>query len=183
MRSGLLVPALALIFTPPLLAQDPSRTHPFVAAGFEAGGVGAAYERAYGLSLQAGYGLQLSRLGIRFDATYFQRNRYQGSRYTSSGYSAPRAIGAALDLTFDLTQSRFRPYLVGGWGVYRLSGSQATTAGKQVWDQVSLALLGGLGLNYRLGRLQLFTEARAHGFTNGQGWASWLMPVTAGIRF
>src|SRR3990172_6525361 len=120
MRTGLTVTTLTVVLAPALFAQGASRSHPFLAAGFEAGGLGATYERAYGLSLQAGYGIQVSRLGVRFGATYFQRNRS-----TSFGYSVrPRAVGGTLELTFDVTGSRFRPYLMGGWGVYRLSGSE-----------------------------------------------------------
>lgn len=50
-------------------------------------------------------------------------------------------------------------------------------------DQVSPAMIGGIGFRYRLRGIDLFTEARIHGLTNGRNWGSVFMPVTFGVRF
>ena len=177
MRYSLTTLLVLGILTSRLSGQSPS-SHAYFGGGFEALGIGADYERAFGLSLQAGVLRQYHSLGVRVGATYFQRNRY-----TNSLYAQPRAIGATLELTYDIGSRRFRPYIIGGWGLYRLSGVLRTPAVFRTFDQVSPAMIGGLGIRYRIGAGQLFIEARGHGFTNGQGWGPQLMPVTVGLTF
>lgn len=165
------------ILTARLTAQS-ATNRPYFGAGIEALGMGDVYERAYGLSLQGGILRQYRALGVRFGATYFQRDRT-----TNYLYDHPRAIGATLELAYDLTSGRVCPYIIGGWGLYRLSGSYRNSATFRTFDQVSPAMIGGLGLRYRLGALRLFMEARAHGFTNGDDWGPALIPITVGLTF
>ena len=178
MKTPVLVTALALVSTGVVAGQS-ARNGAFIGGGFEAFGVGAPYERAYGLSLQAGYVRQYRRLGLRLGVSYFERNRQLNSGYTAR----PRAVGFSGELSYDLTVTRFRPYVIAGWGLYRLSGTEVSTSGIRVVDQVSPAMIGGMGFRFRLRGMELFTEARVHGVTNGQGWGRAFMPVTFGVRF
>ena len=180
MKTPVLVTVLALAGSGIGAAQSPQRSV-FLGGGFEAIGVGADYERAYGLSLQAGHVWQYRRVGLRLGATYTQRNRVVNT--FSYFASRSRTIGFSAELTYDLTTTRFRPYIVGGWGVYRLWGTTFSGGQTRVVDQVSPAMIGGLGFRYRVRGAELFTEARIHGLTNGQGWGGAFMPVTFGIRF
>lgn len=180
MKTPVMVTVLALACSGVGAAQSAQRSA-FFGGGFEAIGVGAAYERAYGLSLQAGHVWQYRRVGLRLGASYVQRNRESNT----FGYHASRsrAIGFSGELTYDLTATRFRPYVIGGWGLYRVWVTSFTSAETQVVDHVSPAMIGGLGFRYRLRGAELFTEARVHGLTNGQNWGGAFMPVTFGIRF
>src|SRR5688572_27088952 len=174
-----LAPILAtVVVAGPLMAQAPPQAALYVGGGIEAVGVGAPYERAYGLSLQLGYGWQFRQLGVRVNTTYFQR-----SRVVSGTPNRSRAVGATLELSYDLTSSRLRPYIIGGWGVYRLWGTLPSQGGTRAVRHVSPAMLGGVGLRYRVADRELFLEGRLHGFTNGQDWGSAFMPVTLGVRF
>src|SRR6266496_3112499 len=92
MKIASLVTVLALACSGIAAAQSAQRSAYF-GAGFEAIGVGADYERAYGLSLQAGQVWQFRRVGLRFSASYFERNRevningYFAARQRTVGFS------------------------------------------------------------------------------------------------
>jgi hypothetical protein len=174
----IMIPLAILAFGTADVANAQARNGAYVGGGFEAAGIGAPYERAYGLSLQAGYLRQLRRVTLRIGATYFERNRE-----LSTFAARPRAVGLNAELSYDLTSTRLRPYVLGGWGLYRLWSNTYSSSGLRVVDQISPAMIGGLGAHYRVGKVDLFGEARLHGFTNGQNWGSVLMPVTVGVRF
>jgi hypothetical protein len=174
----ILIPLAVLALGAADIANGQARNGAYIGGGFEAAGIGAAYERAYGLSLHAGYFRQFRRVTLRIGASYFERNR-ELANFTAR----PRAVGLNAELSYDLTTTRLRPYVLGGWGLYRLSSSMYSGSGVRVVDQVSPAMIGGIGARYRLGKVDLFGEARMHGFTNGQNWGSVLLPVTFGVRF
>jgi len=180
MKTPVMVTVLALACSGMGAAQSAQRSV-ILGAGIEAVGLGADYERAYGLALQAGHVWQYRRVGLRLTATYFQRDRVV-NEFTFFA-SKSRAVGFSGELTYDLTASRFRPYVIGGWGLYRVWATSVTGGQTRVVDHVTPAMIGGLGFRYRLGRAELFTEARIHGLTGAQDWAGAFMPVTFGIRF
>lgn len=181
MKTPVMVTVLALACSGVGAAQSAQRSA-FFGGGFEAIGVGADYERAYGLSFQAGHAWQYRRVGLRLVASYFQRNRVVNIFAYSRSRS--RAIGFSGELSYDLTATRFRPYVIGGWGLYRVwATSFSSGSGTRVVDQVSPAMIGGLGFRYRVRGAELFTEARIHGLTGGADWGRAFMPVTFGIRF
>lgn len=180
MKTPVMVTVLALACSGIGAAQSPQRSA-FFGGGFEAIGVGADYERAWGLSLQAGHVWQYRRVGVRLSATYFQRNRVVNT--FSYFASRSRVVGFSGELTYDLTGSRFRPYVIGGWGLYRVWATSVSGGQTRVVDHVTPAMIGGLGFRYRLRRAELFTEARIHGLTGARDWGGAFMPVTLGIRF
>jgi hypothetical protein len=147
----------------------------YIGTGFDAIG---GYHGTYGLSLQAGYVRQVNRFGVRLGATYVERD---GD--FSWGSEMLRLVGANAELSYDLTTSRFRPYLLGGLGLYRIS-SLHTFVGSDFVDGVSPAVIGGLGFRYRVGKIDVFAEGRVHGFTNkGLNCGCFVTPITFGLRF
>ena len=78
-------------------------------------------------------------------------------------------------------ESTFRPYLIGGGGVYNLKAT-----GNDVPDGIDsstkFGLNAGAGFDIKAGSASLFAEARFHNvFTEGSNTN--FLPITAGIRF
>jgi hypothetical protein len=161
MRRTALAVLVGLALAPtPLLAQAPLRF------GVAAGVTGA---RGYGAGwhAQASAELPLPRFGLRADLGY---------------HSVPRGKmperldvpSVALGLTLALPRlGPVAPYAVGGPGWYRNDlGSGAE------WH---FGLHAGGGLALRLGRAELFGEARAHVIRDGVNTR--LTPLSLGLRF
>jgi hypothetical protein len=163
----------------PALLSSQGSAHSAISLGAGVNGVGLPPDPAFGLVVQAGYLRQYDRLAVRLGADYFRVNRD-----FSGGQSLhPRALGASLELSYDVLTSRFRPYVIGGWGLYRLTDRQVDPLGTHAVDHLSASIVGGLGFRYQVGNRYFFTEARLHGFTGGGNWGSHFMPITAGMRF
>jgi opacity protein-like surface antigen len=149
----------------------------YVGGGFDA--IGGSHGR-YGLSLQGGYVRQLNRFGIRLGATYVERD----GELPGGAIERLRLVGANAELSYDLTTSRLRPYVIGGLGLYRISWSDTFSGGVLQVDGVSPAVIGGLGFRYRVGKIDLFAEGRVHGFTNKRLYCGcFVTPITFGLRF
>jgi hypothetical protein len=147
----------------------------YIGSGFDA--VGGSHG-TYGLSLQAGYVRQSNRFGIRLGATYVERD---GEFLWGS--ERLRLVGANAELSYDLTTSRFRPYVLGGLGLYRVSQMFISSGSISPVDGVSPAVIGGLGFRYRVGKVEVFAEGRVHGFTNKLYCGCFVTPITFGLRF
>ena len=77
-------------------------------------------------------------------------------------------------------ESTFRPYLIGGGGVYNLKATGDDAAGDN--SSTKFGLNGGAGFDIKAGSASLFAEARFHNvFTEGSNTN--FLPITAGIRF
>src|SRR5204862_7237397 len=138
MKPVLLVSVLALAAANAAVAQTP-HNGAYVGGGFEAAGAGATYERAWGVSLQAGFVRQYRRAGLRIGSTYYQRNRQRT-------FTQDRVVGLNLEVTYDVATSRFRPYLIGGWGLYRTWGRTFESPyGRPSIFDLSSATLDGRG--------------------------------------
>jgi opacity protein-like surface antigen len=198
MRLTCVLVALAVTLSHPLTAQQPSDTTPppsrtrfYFAGGVELvrflpNAYGESFSPALGLSLQAGAARQFGRVGLRLGLAYSERERQHGP-YSFGGFSEPfsvsdtRAIAVNADLTYDLTRSRIRPYLVGGLSMYRASVSHHYSDGTTARDtRYGVALVPGVGLRIPLRNAEAFTEARFHLFS---GDSHVVLPLTFGIRF
>jgi hypothetical protein len=179
MRGAFALIALALAVPALLSAQGPGHSALSLAAGVN--GVGFPANPAFGVVAQAGYLRQYDRIAVRLGADYFKNDRF----FISGESAHPRAIGATLELSYDLLTSRFRPYVIGGWGLYHLTDTRVIAPDMNAYsvDNLSASMVGGLGFRYQVGNRYLFTEARLHGFTGAGNWGSNFMPVTAGMRF
>jgi Outer membrane protein beta-barrel domain len=116
-----------------------------------------------------------SRFGARLDATYYQRDR----SYILSYDGNETAFGASVGAMYDLGTSGWRPYVVGGVGIYELTPPD----GAQGTSRNSGALIGGFGLRQAIGRARVFSEMRYHYMTNGQDIGRHKLFFTFGIRF
>ncbi|HMH83035.1 MAG TPA: hypothetical protein VK531_09205 [Gemmatimonadales bacterium] len=172
---------VAVVLTVPALLASQSPAHSALSLGAGVNGVGFPSASTLGLVVQAGYLRQYDRIAVRLGADYFRKD------YSFSGGESfhPRAIGATLELSYDVLTSRFRPYVIGGWGLYRLRDTQVIAPGTSAYpvDNLSASIVGGLGFRYQVGNRYFFTEARLHGFTGAHNWGSHFMPITAGMRF
>jgi hypothetical protein len=76
--------------------------------------------------------------------------------------------------------TRFRPYLIGGAGVYNLDtkGDDALGGG----SETKFGLNGGAGFDFKAGSAGVFVEGRFHNvFTEGENTN--FIPFTVGVRF
>jgi outer membrane protein with beta-barrel domain len=75
-------------------------------------------------------------------------------------------------------ESRFRPYLIGGGGVYN---SKVKSNGSSSGSTTKFGINAGAGFDVKAGSAGLFVEGRFHDvFTNGENLK--FIPITAGIR-
>ena len=81
--------------------------------------------------------------------------------------------------------TKFRPYLIGGGGVYNFKATGSTTVSGNFSTTGSTTKFGvnaGAGFDYKAGSAGLFVEGRFHDvFTSGSDVT--FIPVTIGIRF
>ena len=170
-------------------AQSQSQPRFYIAGGFVLArftrfpGPYASLGPSVGLSLQGGYTRQFGRLGLRLGLSYFERDREYGPSFLGSLYqvSTSRTVASNVDLTYDLTGSRIRPYLVGGLAPYWASVSTRYDSGTKVaQNHFGVALSPGLGLRVPVRKAEIFGEARVYLFS---GHSYVFSPLTFGIRF
>jgi hypothetical protein len=175
MRAFLALPValvVAIALAVPLRAQDQPTLQLYGGLGLDVIRIrdGSRYTPAPVVQLGMVRQLGASRFGARFDATYTR---------TDGGSTI---LGASVGLTSDLGSGGWRPYVLGGVGMYRLAAAiQPAAAGGRRWT--AGALIGGLGLRRAIGRAQVFGELRYHDMNNGKGFWAHQLPFTFGIRF
>jgi hypothetical protein len=169
--------------------KQPSSPRIYFAGGVELGpGIFVPGLRRGELSLEAGYTRRVSRLGLRLGLGYYERTSEYGPTSTRDGtfafphvLSESRTIAANLDVTYDLTRTRIRPYVVGGVGLYQSRVSTSYDGSPRgTFSAFGGALKPGLGLRFPLRNTQAFTELRFHMFP---GHSRVVLPLTFGIQF
>jgi len=177
MRSTVTLLALAFALSPSLPAQQLSNARFYVAGGFELTPLAGD---GLGLSAQAGYIRQFSRLGLRLGVAYFERHRQNASVF---GDAYASTVAATFDVTYDLTRSTVRSYLIGGLSAYRSSGWWRYEGGDRVdYARVGMAPVLGAGLRFPLGTAEAFSELRLH-VGKSFNTTRVLWPLSFGIRF
>ncbi|HKU60490.1 MAG TPA: porin family protein [Gemmatimonadales bacterium] len=79
-------------------------------------------------------------------------------------------------------ESTFRPYLIGGGGVYNLKQTGNDVPSGFDDSTTKFGLNGGAGFDIKAGSASLFAEARFHNvFTEGSNTN--FLPITVGVRF
>jgi Outer membrane protein beta-barrel domain len=79
-------------------------------------------------------------------------------------------------------ESKFRPYLIGGGGVYNVKTTGDVTANPFSGGITKFGLNGGAGFDFKAGSVGLFLEGRFHDvFTPGENLK--FIPITLGVRF
>jgi hypothetical protein len=123
-------------------------------------------------------------LGIQIDGTYDRLKQE-----ASVGDRTSQIIQGTANLIYKFKtseESTFRPYLIGGIGVYNfklVSGSDVAGPGVGNVGNTStdFGLNGGAGFDIKTGGIGLFVEGRFHDVFN-TGTNTKFIPITAGIR-
>jgi hypothetical protein len=139
------------------------------------GTFGDFYNKGFNATGSLGWHKWNSPIGLRFDVGY---DRF-GVKGTAIGASSNANIWSGLgEVTLKIPQVlAVSPYLVGGGGFYRLSGSGAgsTSETKGGWN-------AGGGITFGVGMAKLFLESRyMHVSTEGDGTK--FIPVILGFQF
>jgi hypothetical protein len=119
-------------------------------------------------------------VGIQFDGQYQQ--------YSMNGPSSlkERFLMGTGNIVFKFKtsdQSTFRPYLIGGGGVYNFKTTGSADPGDIIeGGTTKFGINLGAGFDFKAGGAGLFIESRFHDvFTSGENLK--FLPVTIGIRF
>jgi len=121
-----------------------------------------------------------SPVGIQFDGQ-FQQYKLDGT-----GDLKNRLLIGTGNIVYKFKtaeESRFRPYLIGGGGVYNLKTTGNVTPGTLFEGGVTkFGINAGAGFDFKAGGAGLFLEGRFHDvFTSGENVK--FIPITVGIRF
>ena len=119
-------------------------------------------------------------VGIQIDGQY-QQYKFDGSTSLKD-----RFIMGTANIVFKFKsseESRVRPYLIGGGGVYNVKATGTNDLGTIVEGGVTkFGLNAGAGFDFKAGGAGLFVESRFHDvFTSGENVK--FLPITVGIRF
>jgi hypothetical protein len=120
-----------------------------------------------------------SPVGIQFDG------QFQQYKLDVSGDLKDRILIGTGNIVFKFKsseESRFRPYLIGGGGVYNLKTTGNVTPGTLFEGGVTkFGINAGAGFDVKAGGAGLFVEGRFHDvFTSGENVK--FIPITVGIR-
>src|SRR3954462_2415442 len=122
-----------------------------------------------------------SPVGLQFDGQYHQY------KFDDGGSSKERFLVGTGNIVFKFNTaegSAFRPYLIGGGGVYNYKATGATTVGdvtSTTGSTTKFGLNAGAGFDFKAGGAGLFVEGRFHDvFTPGDDLK--FIPITLGIR-
>jgi hypothetical protein len=124
-------------------------------------------------------------VGIQLDGAYQQYSLEDG---TVPGFDdlKNRFIQGTANVVYTFStspESTFRPYLIGGGGVYNSKLTGADDPGDVLpGGETDFGVNGGAGFNFGAGGASLFIEGRFHSvFTEGS--STQFIPITLGIRF
>jgi hypothetical protein len=127
-------------------------------------------------------------VGIQVDGSYQQFSLDDAA--VPAGFSdlKTRLIMGTANLVFKFKtseESTFRPYLIGGGGVYNSKVTGQDDPGDILGGgNTDFGLNAGAGFDFKAGGAGLFIEGRFHNvFTDGPGSDLRFIPITVGIRF
>lgn len=133
------------------------------------GALGDAVDMGYHAQLSASLSVPLLPLSARVDAMFNQ--------FPQTGVDHNvRMLSGSVNAILSIPSILITPYLIGGVGAYRSSGTAAAGSSTDFG-----ANLGG-GLRLGLPGLSVFGEARVHSLFN-EGDATRFAPISLGIRF
>lgn len=172
----LLVAAAGLtMFAAPAIAQDlrPFRFGVQGGASFPMGDEGDVVDMGFIVGGLADWNLVNLPIGIRFNVDY-QRWAYSSDLGPEAdGENTSMISGTAAAMYSVPTTGGISPYVLGGLGFYRSTCSLANCG-----SETDLGFNVGGGLNFNLGAMDTFVEARYHSVDGGS-----FVPLTFGIRF
>ena len=124
-------------------------------------------------------------VGIQIDGSYQQFGLEDAGGFTGLKTRLLQGTGNVVFKFKSSEESTFRPYLLGGLGVY----NSKTTADDDPGDvlgggETDFGINAGAGFDFKAGGAGLFIEGRFHNvFTGGPGGDMQFIPITLGIRF
>lgn len=125
-------------------------------------------------------------VGIQVDGQFHQF-KLDDAVQPAGGDLKDRLIFGTANIVYKFKTSeetRFRPYLIGGGGVYNLKTTGADEVGGVIDTDNSTTKFGlnaGAGFDFKAGSVGLFIEGRFHDvFTEGTDYQ--FIPITLGIR-
>jgi hypothetical protein len=123
-------------------------------------------------------------VGIQVDGSYQQFSLDDNAFPGTSGLKNRFLIGTG-NLVFKFKtseESTFRPYLIGGGGVYNTKITGSDDPGVILDNgQTKFGINAGAGFDFKAGAVGLFAEGRFHDvFTSGENLK--FIPITVGIR-
>lgn len=171
-RTSIRLAAVALIaFASVAQAQRPVFG---VAAGLTApqGDFGDAVDNGYHVGAAVGFKVPVLPVALRADLAY-----------TTFGHQVADGNVNTLNLSVNAVHAfpgvAIRPYLIGGLGMYRSSGSGDL---EDMESSTDMGLNGGAGIQFKLAGVQSFVEARyTHIMTEDE--ATTVIPISFGIMF
>jgi hypothetical protein len=119
-------------------------------------------------------------VGIQFDGQYQQ---YKLDAFTDTKERFLIGTGNIVFKFKSSEESTFRPYLIGGGGVYNFKQTGSADPGQILeGGTTKFGLNAGAGFDFKAGSIGLFVEGRFHDvFTSGENLK--FIPITLGIRF
>jgi len=119
-------------------------------------------------------------VGIQIDGQYQQ---YKLDGFTDT---KERFLMGTANVVFKFKtseESTFRPYLIGGGGVYNFKQTGSADPGQVLeGGTTKFGINAGAGFDFKAGAIGLFLEGRFHDvFASGDDFA--FIPITVGIRF
>ena len=127
----------------------------------------------FNVTLAVGYKPMLTPIGIRAEAAY---NQF-GLQGVDGNVNVPAFTG---NLVYELPSMGFRPYAIGGAGLYR-TNIDITGGGSSGENHFGFNIGGGIKIPLSAS-FETFIEARYNHVTlNNGSWA--FVPITAGIMF
>jgi len=127
-------------------------------------------------------------VGIQVDGSY-QQFALEDDRFIGFGNDLKtRLIMGTANIVFKFKtseDSRFRPYLIGGGGVYNSKITGADDPEDVLGGgETDFGINAGAGFDFKAGQVGLFIEGRFHNvFTGGEGSDLRFIPITLGVRF
>jgi hypothetical protein len=125
-------------------------------------------------------------VGIQIDGQYHQFKLDED--VVGAGSLKDRISLGTANIVYKFKSSettKFRPYLIGGGGVYNLKTTGSSDVGTIVDTEGSTTKFGlnaGAGFDFKAGSAGLFIEGRFHNvFTSGSDLQ--FIPITIGVRF
>jgi hypothetical protein len=127
-------------------------------------------------------------VGIQVDGSYQQFGREDAAAPPGFSDLKTRLIMGTANVVFKFKtseESTFRPYLIGGAGVYNSKITGQDDPGDVLGGGTTdFGLNAGAGFDFKAGGAGLFIEGRFHNvFTDGPGSDLRFIPITVGIRF
>jgi hypothetical protein len=181
---GAIAGFLGLLMAPPLFAQG-ARFSLGAGVSVPTGDFNTIAKLGWHAAAAVLLGKQTRPLGLQVDAGYAQFG-LDASGAGGSFDVKERFIYGTGDVVFRLATSgatAFRPYLLGGVGIYSSKGTgrdAAVFGGAQA--ATDFGVNAGAGFNYVTGGTTLFVEARFHSIFTDPTHTQFV-PLTAGFRF